>query len=260
MPTVLFPPATPFTLQLTPVPATPFVIAAEKFMIPPVARVIGEVLGLVIETETMTGAVTVKTAVVVVAASAEFVNTAWYKFPVSAKEAVKLNGADVAPTIPLNDAPPFVLTNHCTAGAGCPLAAAVNVAMSPAITDSFVGFVVIIGATETVSVAVVVVALLTEFVNTALYWFPVIPAVTANVNVGDVAPFRFANVVPPLVLTCHCTVGAGAPVAAAVNVAFAPATTVTFSGFVVTAGADVVVNVAAVVVSVPIEFANTALY
>ena len=28
----------------------------------------------------------------------------------------------------------------------------------------------------------------------------------------------FVNVVPPLVLTCHCTVGVGLPLAAAVNV------------------------------------------
>jgi hypothetical protein len=140
------------------------------------------------------------------------------------------------------------------------VAAAVNVAMFPAITDTSAGFVVIIGATSTISVAVAVVALLTEFVNTALYWFPVISVVAARVSVGDVAPVKFANVIPPLVLTCHCTVGAGAPVAAAVNVAFTPAMAVMFAGFVVTAGAKVIVNVAAEVVAVPIEFVNTALY
>jgi hypothetical protein len=36
----------------------------------------------------------------------------------------------------------------------------------------------------------------------------------------------FVNVPPPFVLTCHCTVGAGFPLAAAVNVAVPPAPTV----------------------------------
>jgi len=65
--------------------------------------------------------------------------------------------------------PPLVLTIHCTVGAGWPVAAAVNVAIPPASTDTFTGLVVTTGPTFTVSVAVVVVALLTEFVNTALY-------------------------------------------------------------------------------------------
>ena len=55
-------------------------------------------------------------------------------------------------------------------------------------------------------------------------------------NVVEVAPATFVNA-PPAVLTCHCTVGAGFPVAAAVNVAVAPAATVTFAGLIVIAGA-----------------------
>jgi hypothetical protein len=57
-------------------------------------------------------------------------------------------------------------------------------------------------------------------------------------SVGEVAPAIFVKVTPPFVLTCHCTVGAGCPEAAAVNVAAAPALTVTLIGFVVTTGAE----------------------
>ncbi len=51
-----------------------------------------------------------------------------------------------------------------------------------------------------------------------------------NVRVVDVAPGISVNVAPPSVLTCHCTVGAGVPVAAAVNEAFCPDVTVTLDG------------------------------
>jgi hypothetical protein len=167
VPTVLFPPATPLTFQFTPVPAVPFVIAAEKLIIPPVPKVMGELLGLVIATETMTIGVTVKSAAVVVASLAEFVNTAWYKFWESARDAVKLSVVEVAPTIALNDAPPFVLTNHCTVGVGVPVAAAVKVAVLPSTTVRGVGLNVIVGATLRVSNAVLVVILPAAFVNTA---------------------------------------------------------------------------------------------
>ena len=41
----------------------------------------------------------------------------------------------------------------------------------------------------------------------------------------EVAPVTFVNVSPPLVLTCHCTVGVGLPLASAVNVTCWPAIT-----------------------------------
>jgi hypothetical protein len=62
------------------------------------------------------------------------------------------------------------------------------------------------------------------------------------------------------VLTCHCTDGAGVPDAAAVNVAVAGATTVTFAGLVVIAGAEFTVSVAGVDVALPAEFVKTASY
>lgn len=82
---------------------------------------------------------------------------------------VKLRVVLVAPATFVNDVPPFVLTCHCTVGAGDPVAAAVKVAVAPANTDTFVGFVVITGRVFTVSVAAVVVADPWVFVNTASY-------------------------------------------------------------------------------------------
>src|SRR5205823_3387367 len=86
---------------------------------------------------------------------------------------------------------------------------------------------------DTVSVAAALVAVPTLLVATARYWFPVkLADVPVIVNVAVVAPLygaallTFVNVEPPLVDTCHWYVGAGAPLAATVNVAFAPAVTV----------------------------------
>src|SRR5690242_9628590 len=52
----------------------------------------------------------------------------------------------------------------------------------------------------------------------------------ANVSVVEVAPGISVNVAPPSVLTCHCTVGAGVPVAAALNDAVCPDVTVMLDG------------------------------
>ena len=71
------------------------------------------------------------------------------------------------------------------------------------------------------------------------------------------------KVAPPSVLTCHCTVGVGLPLAAAVKVAVWPAVTVWLVGWVVTEGANwavVTVRVAALVVAVPTLLVNTAWY
>ena len=64
-----------------------------------------------------------------------------------------------------------------------------------------------------------------------------------KVRVVLVAPAMSLKVVPPSVLTCHCTVGVGLPLAAAVKVAVCPAVTVWFVGFVVIAGAWVACSV-----------------
>ena len=78
----------------------------------------------------------------------------------------------------------------------------------------------------TVSVAPVVVAVPAEFVNTAWYWFPFCDKAVVKLSVVEVAPGMLLNVTPPSVLTCHCTVGVGEPVAAALKVAVWPAITV----------------------------------
>src|SRR5438309_1357135 len=138
----------------------------------------------------------------------------------------------------LKVAPPFVLTCHWTVGAGLPLAAA--------------------GGTFTVRVAAVVVAVPQVFVNTARYCLPPSAPAAVKLRVVDVAPGMSVKLTPPLMLTCHCTVGVGVPLAAAVNVAVWPAFTVTFAGFPVIAGATLTVRVAALVVAVLTTFVNTA--
>jgi hypothetical protein len=86
------------------------------------------------------------------------------------------------------------------------------------------------------------------------------------VNVPDVAPEMFVNVVPPSVDCCHCTVGAEQPagvLAAAVNVAAFGAMTLTSVGCVVTVGAThaaLTVSVAALLFVDPPEVVNTARY
>ena len=67
---------------------------------------------------------------------------------------------------------------------------------------------------------------------------PFCPAVAVKDNVVEMAPVMSVKE-PPLVFTCHCTVGVGLPVAAAVNVACDPEVTVAFDGSWVTEG-DVV--------------------
>ena len=82
------------------------------------------------------------------------------------------------------------------------------------------------GVSFTVSVAAVVVADPAELVNTARYLLPLCDNVVVKLRVVEVAPEMLLKVMPPSMLTCHCTVGVGEPVAAAVKVAVWPAVTV----------------------------------
>ena len=82
------------------------------------------------------------------------------------------------------------------------------------------------GVAFTVSVAAVVVAVPALFVNTARYWFPLCDKAVVKLSVVEVAPEMLLNVAPLFVLTSHCTVGVGEPVAAAVKLAVWPAVTV----------------------------------
>ena len=78
----------------------------------------------------------------------------------------------------------------------------------------------------TVSVAALVVADPALFVKTARYCLPESPKAAMKEYVVAVAPVTSVNDVPLFVLTCHCTVGDGDPLAAAENDALAPAATV----------------------------------
>ena len=139
---------------------------------------------------------------------------------------------------------PMMPTCHCTVGVGLPLAAAVKVAVCPAVTVWLTGLVVTTGTVLTVSVAAVLVAVPRLLVKTARYWLPFWVVVTlVRVSAVLVAPEMLANVLPPLVLTCHCTVGLGSPLAAAVNVPVCPAVTAWLAGLVVTAGTVAVTGV-----------------
>ena len=93
-----------------------------------------------------------------------------------------------------------------------------EVTLWPVLTVWLAGCVV---TESTVKVAADVVAVPTLLVKTALYSSPLCDAVAVNVYVVDVAPEMSVNVVPPSVLTSHCTVGVGVPLAAAVKVAVA---------------------------------------
>ena len=99
--------------------------------------------------------------------------------------------------------------------------------------------------------------------KTARYWLPVCAtSVGTKDSVGAVAPAILLKDAPPSVLSCHCTVGVGLPLAAAVNVAVWPAVTVWLVGWVVITGACpcVTVRVAALLVAVPRKLVNTARY
>jgi hypothetical protein len=73
------------------------------------------------------------------------------------------------------------------------------------------------------------------FFHTARYCLLLSAVVTTKFNVLLVAPGMFIQDVP-WILDCHCTVGAGLPLAAELNVTFFPAHTVCADGCVVTTG------------------------
>ena len=127
---------------------------------------------------------------------------------------------------------------------------AVNVAVWPAFTAVSAGLLVTTGAVPTVSVAAVVVAVPTLFMKTARNWLPVSPLVVVSLYVVLVAPSMLVQLPAPL-FTCHCTDGAGLPVAAAVNSTVLPTVTACVTGLVTTLGASFTVTKAAVVIASP---------
>jgi hypothetical protein len=79
--------------------------------------------------------------------------------------------------------------------------------VAPALTVTFVGSVVMVGAVFaafTVRVAAVVVALPAALVKTARYLLVFIATVVlVRLSVVEVAPDTLVKEVPPFVLTCH---------------------------------------------------------
>ena len=73
-----------------------------------------------------------------------------------------------------------------------------------------------------------------------------------------VAPGILVNPLP--LLACHCNVGTGNPLPAAVNDTTAPAQTFVLTGFVLTAAAILIVSVATAEVVLPQALANTVRY
>src|SRR5579871_4039614 len=132
---------------------------------------------------------------------------------------------------------PSELICHCTVSAGLPTAAAVSETLLPALTTWLAGLTVTMGEVATVNVAGVVVAVPAEFMKTAWYSLPFWPAFAVRVRVVEIAFVMLLKVFPPSVLTCHCTLGAGMPMAAATRETLLPAPTTWFVGLLVTAGA-----------------------
>jgi hypothetical protein len=197
--------------------------------------------------------VTAAAALIVRVATAELVlpqafeNTARNWLLLCDALAVKLNGLDVAPGILVNPLP--LLACHCSVGPGAPLAAAVNDATAPVQTLLLTGSRVTAGAVLTVNVATAEAMLPQVFENTARNWLLLCDALAGKLNGLDVAPGILVNPAP--LLACHCNVGPGAPLAAAVNDATAPVQTPALTGSSVTAGAVLTVNVATVEVVLP---------
>ena len=98
----------------------------------------------------------------------------------------------------------------------------------------------------TVNTAALLLAFPQLFVKLARYCLPLSLVVSDGmVNVELVAPEILVKLVPLFVLTCHCTVGAGVPLAVAIKVAVPPTATVCASGCLVIAGGVFTLSVAA---------------
>jgi hypothetical protein len=140
------------------------------------------------------------------------------------------------------------------------VADAEKLAFDPAATVVLVGFWTTVGALDvTAKAAEVVVAEPLAFVKTARYRLPFWLAAAVKLSVADVAPAMMLKVTPPSELTCHCTAGAGTPVAVALKLAVDPAATVALTGLsAIAGGVDVTVSVAEPVLAEPLGLVKTA--
>src|ERR1044071_5573796 len=120
---------------------------------------------------------------------------------------------------------------HCNVGAGNPLPAALNDTTAPAQTFVLTGFVVTAATMLIVSVATAEVPLPQPLEKIARYWLLLCDALAVKLNGLLVAPAMFVNAAP--LLACHCSVGAGVPLAADVNDTTVPVHALVLSGSVV---------------------------
>ena len=87
----------------------------------------------------------------------------------------------------------------------------------------------------TINVAALEVAVPAMSVDTARYCLLLSATVVAKLKYLVVAPVMLSQLVP-LALSCHCTVGAGLPLASGTKAAFKPAHFVCDAGWAVTTG------------------------
>lgn len=138
-----------------------------------------------------------------------------------------------------------------------PVKATEKLAFEPAHAVVFEGCVVMAGGVFTVSVAALLICGAPhELLNSARYCLPSSPTVGVNVYVALVAPAIFPQLDPPSVETCHCTAGAGWPVAAAVKLNGEPVHAVELLGLVVTTVATCTVSSAGFVNAVSLQGAT----
>src|SRR5207249_745610 len=149
-----------------------------------------------------------------------------------------------------------LLACHCNVGAGVPLAADVNDTTVPAQRFVLSGSVVILGLLI-VSVATLEVRLPQVLENTARYWLLLCDMLVVKHNGLLVCRGMFVNA-PPL-LACHCNVGTGVPVAAAVNETTVPVQALVLTGLMITIGL-LIVKAATAEVVLPQVLENTARY
>src|SRR5579875_1003976 len=138
---------------------------------------------------------TVSMTAVVIAEPMLLVKTARYSLP--SRENGTLWRVSVVEVAPLRSVQVVALplrTCHFTVGVGLPLVVAVKVAVLPAITVWLLGFIVMVGANSTVSVAAAVVVVPMLLVKTARYSSPFWEDWTLlSVSVALVAPLILLN-------------------------------------------------------------------
>src|SRR4051812_16223305 len=114
--------------------------------------------------------------------------------------------------------PPSVLTCHCTLGLGVPLALTLKVT-DPGHTVCELGSSATTGSLLRLSVAAVLATFAPQTLLNRAYTTLSRSAATAlKVKLRPVAPGMSLKVMPPSVLTCHCTLGLGVPLALALKV------------------------------------------